>query len=230
MQSLQMQEPLRGLFSQSRLLTLDFAQIGPDTPQSQNIQHFFEDNQHQGIDPKLPEQRQAFNNRVLDETGARYLVSRYGEDRASMLAGSSIAQDGRTLHLGIDIFCRDLETVYAPCDGEIIAAGQEPQGHSFGYYIVFKPTDQDHYLFFGHLSAAPKSMGLVKAGARIGQLGDFADGENGGWSRHLHIQLFRDPPLAHAELLGYSTARNFAENSIKYPNPMQLFPDWQLAE
>lgn len=220
-------EPLTGLFTQSRWLTLDFAAIGKDTPSSQNIKLFFEECRQAGLDPTTPKQRQRFNNRVLTETGARYLVSRYGEDRVAMLAGSSIANESRTLHLGVDIFCRDLETVYAPCDGEIIASGREPQGHSFGHYAVLKPTDANYYVFFGHLSAQPPKRGLVRAGDKIGQLGDFTNGENGDWSRHLHIQLFRDAPLSESSLIGYSTATDFPENSQRYPNPMQLFPDWR---
>ena len=134
-------EPLQGLFASSRWLTLDFANINPATPNSQNIQQFFAQCEAQGINPRLPEQRQRFNNRVLDETGARYLVSRYGENRQAMLAGSAIAKEGRTLHLGVDVFCRDQETIYAPASGEIIATGREPQGHSFGHYL-FVPKHQ----------------------------------------------------------------------------------------
>lgn len=220
-------EPLQGMFASSRLLTLDFARIPADTPDTQNIQRFFEQCLTEGVDPKAPEQRQRFNDRVLAQTGARYLVSRYGEDRAAMLAGSSIADDGRTLHLGVDVFCRDQETVYAPCDGEVVATGREPQGHSFGYYLVFKPDDQDLYVFFGHLSADPPiRRGHVEAGQALARLGDYVGGENGGWSRHLHIQLFRDPPLSEAALIGYSTVADFAVNSQKYPDPMQLFPNW----
>jgi murein DD-endopeptidase MepM/ murein hydrolase activator NlpD len=221
-------EPLQGLFTSSRWLTLDFANINPATPSSQNIQQFFAECEQQGINPRLPEHRQRFNNRVLDETGARYLVSRYGEDRSAMLAGSSIASERRTLHLGIDIFCRDQETVFAPSAGEIVATGREPQSHSFGHYLVFKPDGSDTYIFFGHLSAEPPlRRGRVDAGQAIARLGDYANGENGDWSRHLHIQLFQHPPLSELDLIGYSTKESFRKNSQRYPNPMTLFPTWR---
>lgn len=221
-------EVLAGMFDTSRWLTLDFSQISPDTPDSQNIRRFFEECRRNGLDPTSAKQRQWFNDRVLRETGSRYLVSRYGEDRSAMLAGSQIAAEGRTLHLGVDIFCRDQESVYAPCDGEVIASGREPQGHSFGYYLVFKPTHLDIYLLFGHLSAEPPIMrGQVNAGQAIARLGDYVGGENGGWSRHLHLQLFTKPPLGEANLIGYSSRADFAENQRHYPDPMGLFPDWQ---
>jgi murein DD-endopeptidase MepM/ murein hydrolase activator NlpD len=147
-----------------------------------------------------------------------------------MLAGSSIADEGRTLHLGIDIFCRDLETVYSPCDGEIVQTGREPQGHSFGHYIIIKPTGVDYYIFFGHMSADQPHLGPVSAGDTLGSLGDFTNGENGDWSRHLHIQLFRDLPSDANNLIGYSTAKNFSENQLRYPNPSQLFPQLESQE
>ena len=222
--------PLEELFTRSRWLTLDFAHIREDIPDSQNIQRFFEQCAREGTDPTFPEQRQAFNDQLLAETGARYLVSRYGEDRAAMLAGSSIAREGRTLHLGIDIFCRDQETVYAPCDGEVIASGREPQEHSFGHYLVFKPADQDIYLFFGHLSAEPPiRRGLVTAGQPLARLGDHVSGENGGCSRHLHLQLFSRTPIGQADLIGYSHRTDFETNQRLYPDPMSLFPHWQPA-
>jgi len=221
------QELLPELFSRSRWLTLDFDNINPETPRSQNIQVFFDECSASGVNPRAPEQRQLFNNRVLDETGARYLVSRYGEDRSSMLAGSSIAREGRTLHLGVDVFCRDQEVVSAPCNGEVIASGREPQAHSFGHYLVFKPDDANIYLFFGHLSAEPPiRRGQVSAGQAIARIGDYIDGENGGWSRHVHIQVFRNPPISESELVGYSSIADFDGNSQKYPNPMQFFQEW----
>lgn len=223
-------EPLEELFTRSRWLTLDFSNISPDIPASQNIQAFFEACRRAGIDPKAPEQRQQFNNKVLEETNTRYLVSRYGEDRSAMLAGSAIAQEGRTLHLGVDVFCRDLETVYAPCDGEIIAVGKEPENHSFGHYAVLKPYDTPHYLFFGHLSTRLPSLGQIRAGDAIGQVGDFHNGENGGWSRHLHLQVFRRAPLSETELIGYSTGADFAKNARLYPSPMTLFSEWHPTQ
>ena len=218
-------EPLPELFTRATLLTLDFNNINPGTHAAYNIEHFFEQCQRNGKDPTLAEQRQSFNNSMLDATKSRYLVSQYGEDRAAMLAGSRIAKERRTIHLGVDVFCRDLEAVYSPCSGKIVQVGREPGGHSFGNYVIIKPDDADYFLFFGHMSAQQPRLGRVRAGQKIGTIGDYLDNENGGWSRHLHIQLFRTLPSNNDELIGYSSQPDFAHNQYLYPNPCEYWPE-----
>jgi len=224
-----MHEPLEGLFTSSRLLILDFADIPAGTPPEESMQQFFADCERQGVNPRLPEQRQAFNNRLLERTGARYLVSRYGEDRVAMLKGSKIAKQGRTLHMGIDVFCRDLETVYAPCDGDIIRTGQEPEDHSYGYYLVLRPHKMPSIaFFFGHLSSELPGLGPVRGGRPIARLGDFTAHENGGWSRHLHIQIVKTLPPEPRTPDGYASRKQFPQASQDCPNPMPYFPEWQV--
>lgn len=221
-------EPLENLFSKSRLLILDFNDISPNTKTVENISLYFRECLKKGVDPKLPENRQKFNNSMLNSTGARYLVSRYGENRASMLAGSSISKENRTIHLGIDIFCKNLETVYAPFDGDIVISGNEPENHSFGYYLILKPQDKSlPFFFFGHLSANTIKLGKVKAGDPIAVLGDFINHENGGWSRHLHLQAINDFDPNNIPL-GYSSIDKFKELSKMYPDPLKYFPSWDI--
>ena len=222
-----MHEPLQNLYTSSKLLILDFNQIPARSPDDENIQHFFHDCEANDIDPKLPINRQRFNDQLLAKWNVRYLISRYGEDRRAMLAGSRIAKEGRTIHLGVDIFCRDLETVYAPCDGEIVRSGQEPQSHSFGYYLILKPANPELPCFFmGHLSSAITKAKTVKAGEPIAHLGDFHHDENGGWSRHLHLQTIRELPSEGTVPLGYSSNGRFDERDRNsYPDPVPYFPE-----
>ncbi len=224
--------PLKDLFTKSKLLILNFDELTPSVPPEENIALYFQACETQGVNPRLPENRQKFNNSMLRKTGVHYLVSRYGEDRHSMLTGSEIAREGRVLHLGVDIFCEDLEQVYAPCDGRIVRSEQEHGSHSFGHYLILKP-DQAHlpYLFLGHLSAELPSEGdECKAGQPIARLGDFVDNENGGWSRHLHLQMLTElPPVGEAPI-GYSTKADFAANAEKFPDPMPYFPDWVIRQ
>ena len=208
------------LFTKSEIMILDFNQIPSDTPDYKNIKLFFEKSRASEKDPRLPENRQEFNNNFLDKAGLRYLISRYGEDRIEMLKGSKIVEEGRTIHLGIDIFSKNLEPVYSPCDGEIVATGFEEGGHSFGHFIILKPDSKvsENYIFLGHLSKDLPSKGHVKKGQKIAQLGDCVDGENGGWSRHLHIQLLRDLPKDNNIPHGYSSKENFAQKTLEYPD------------
>lgn len=178
-----LRKPLPELFTRSKLMTLDFSQILSGAPEAENIEAFFRDCEAKGVNPRLPQNRQQFNNRMLGATGTRYLVSRYGEDRSAMLTGSQIAAEGRNLHMGIDIFSRDLPT-----------------------------------------------LGRIEAGEPIATLGDYHDNENGGWSRHLHLQIITALPPEGETPIGYSTKETFNENSHRFPDPMQFFPQWQLAK
>lgn len=99
--------------------------------------------------------KQKFNKKFIDVSGKRYLISRYGEDRIEMLRGSKIAKEGRIIHLGIDIFSKNLEVVYAPFDAEIIKVGREEGNHSFGHYIILQ-TDSSitkNYIFLAFASS-----------------------------------------------------------------------------
>lgn len=205
-------------------MILDFNQIPTETPDYKNIKLFFEESQKLGVDPKLPENRQKFNNTFLDKTNKRYLISRYAENRIEMLKGSKIAEEGRTYHLGIDIFSKNLESIYAPCDGEIVAYDKEEGNHSFGNFLVFKPnsTLTENYIFLGHLSSDKSQLGSVRRGDRIAKLGDYMNGENGGWSRHVHVQLLSILPENIFSIPGYSTKEKLNESHIKYPDPSFL--------
>lgn len=222
-------EPLRDLFFNSKELILDFSKIPHSTPKLEDISIFFSESKSIGIDPKLPENRQNFNNRVLESSGFRYLVSGYLENRGSMIEGSEIMNEGRYLHLGIDIFSKNLETIYSPCDGRIVEIGLEPEDHSFGNYLILQPNDQTlPYIFFGHLDSSKKNLGPVKTGNVIAKTGDFLNSENGGWSRHLHLQMLRKKPKVGEAPPGYTSLDSLEESKVDYPDPLKYFEKWKI--
>jgi len=221
-------EPLQGLFSSSKRLVLDFTKINSDAPVNENFEKIFLEYKAGGLNPRKPENRQLINNKLLDETGFRYLIGQYGEDRTAMLADTPAGKEGRVMHMAIDVFSKDLEPVFSPCNGEIIKGSYEPGFGEYGNYIIIRPDGADFYFFFGHLSSDRPSIGRVSKGQQIVRLGDYAENENGGWSRHLHIQMLTEPPVDGTTPDGYSTKGDFAANSIKYPNPLDYFPEWQL--
>lgn len=199
------------------LMILDFNEIAEDMPDHKNIKKYFETCRQQGLNPKLAQQRQAFNDRFLEQEHVKYLIGRYQEDRVEMLRGSAIEKEGRTIHLGLDIFSKHTETVYTPQDGVVLHVGYEPQEFSYGNYIIIQ---YDGFCgFFGHMGPELSQVGTkLKAGDIIGRLGNHE--ENGGWSIHLHLQILKefekDPP-------GYSTKENLRDWAIKYPNPSEFF-------
>lgn len=222
-------EPLEELFTRSRKIILDFSELTDVLPRDQNIEQYFKKSLASGVNPRLPENRQRFNNTVLARTGSRYLIGGYGEDRIAMLADTPAGKQGRTIHMAIDIFSKDIEPVYAPCDGEIIRSDYEEGFGEYGNYIFFKPNERDFYVFFGHLSADKIGTGSVKKGQVIAQLGDYTDNENGGWSRHLHLQIVTQLPLEGKTPDGYSTKEEFEANAKIYPDPMDYFLEWKIV-
>lgn len=219
--SLSIHEILPQVFTRSMVVILEFDQIPDDLPDDQNMRQFYDTCHAQGSNPRLAENRQRFNNQVLQKTNKRYLIGRYGEDRKAMLTGTKIAKEGRTYHLGIDIFCKDLEPVFAPCDGEIVAAGKDEGAYTFGYYVIFKPDPKvmPQHMLFAHLSKDVPPLGQVKGGKQFATLGDFINDENGSWSRHLHVQLLAEPPADNQLPPGYSSKEDLAKNTSKYPDP-----------
>ena len=209
------------LATQSAILYLDFQQIPADLPDYQNIQKYFADCEAQGINPRSPENRQRFNNNFLQHSGKRYLIGRYGEDRIEMLRGSKIAAEGRSIHLGLDIFTKDCDPILAPCAGEVVATGQQAGKNTFGYYLIFQPDPEvmTEFIFLGHLSKELPQLGQVEAGQQLATLGDYVDDENGGWSRHVHVQLMTKLPPAGTQPRGYSTKQDMQHYLTEYPDP-----------
>ncbi len=218
-------EILPELRRRSEVLYLDFKDIPSHYPAYKNIQLFFERCQQEGLNPRLPEHRQRFNNEFLERTGGRYLIGRYLEDRIEMLRGSSIAEEGRTLHLGIDLFSRDLEPVFTPYNGIIARTGREPGPYGYGnYLIVDHQTKRNQwYSFFGHLSHQLPSPGrAVQRGEQIAVLGDFSNNENGGWSRHLHYQLLTELPPEGETPQGYCRKEDVEKCQERFPDPRMV--------
>lgn len=222
-----MNEFLPQVFEQSRQVILDLAKITPDTPEYLNIKRYFEECETQGVNPRDPARRQAFNDRAIELSGYTYLIGAYAEDRLSMLKDTAIAREGRTYHMGIDIFCAGQPPVFAPCDGEVIRRGFEQGFGGYGNYLLFQ-AHTGELLLFGHLASGLHATGRVRQGETLGYVGDFKNGENGGWSRHLHLQQFRTLPPDGQTPDGYSSAENLGVLIEEFPDPRSLFPNWKI--
>jgi hypothetical protein len=229
---MKLSEPLRDVFTSSKVITLDFDHIAEDIPDYENIQLFFEQTIRNGLNPRLPEQRQAFNDRLLQRSGYKYLIGQYGEDRKSMLADTRAGKDGRTIHMAIDIFSSQLDPVYSPCDGNIVRSDCEEGFGEFGNYLIIEPAERNPennlYIFLGHLSVDKAPVGPVDEGQHIANLGDYIGNENGGWSRHTHLQILKILPEEGFAPDGYVTRDDFARAQEIFPNPLEYFEGWQI--
>jgi len=139
---------------------------------------------------------------AMREAGVRVAIGRYDEPRllysSPLFAGAeSPLDERRTIHLGLDIFCDAGTPVHAPLRGTVHAFAYNPASLDYGGVVILQHTTDDGTEFFslyGHLSRASlteMTVGqVVEHGEPFATLG--APDENGGWTPHLHLQLFTD--------------------------------------
>jgi 4-aminobutyrate aminotransferase-like enzyme/Ser/Thr protein kinase RdoA (MazF antagonist) len=141
-------------------------------------------------------------NAAMRDAGVNVAIGRYDEPRllysSPLFAGTEGPLDERrTIHLGLDIFADAGTPVFAPLRGVVHAFAYNPAALDYGGVIILRHETDDGTPFFslyGHLSRASlsnmKTGQAVDRGAQLATLG--APDENGGWTPHLHLQLFTD--------------------------------------
>ena len=123
----------------------------------------------------------------------KYLEPRLIYTSENFYENSDKNSNRRTIHLGIDVFCKKNTKVFCPYHGEVVLVDNCQERLDYGGFIVLKHFTNNKSCFFslfGHLD--PKSINLkvgqkVKKGKKIGKIGN--NKVNGGWEPHLHIQL-----------------------------------------
>ena len=103
----------------------------------------------------------------------------------------------RTVHLGIDLYKRSGEPVYAPFAGSVYSIQNNTAPLDYGPTIILEHhTDEGDrfYTLYGHLrpdSLNGLEIGLpIEKGQQIARIG--VPETNGGWPPHLHFQIILD--------------------------------------
>jgi 4-aminobutyrate aminotransferase-like enzyme/Ser/Thr protein kinase RdoA (MazF antagonist) len=147
----------------------------------------------------------ALTRRIEDlcrETGATVAIGRYDEARLIYTApifkaGEGPLAEGRTIHIGQDLFLPAGTAVYAPLPGTVHAFANNAARQDFGPVLILRHQTEEgdvFYTLYGHLSEeslAGLAVGqAVGQGEKIGEIGSAA--VNGGWTAHLHFQIIVD--------------------------------------
>jgi peptidoglycan LD-endopeptidase LytH len=106
------------------------------------------------------------------------------------------AEEGRCIHLGVDIWADALTPVYAPLPGVVQSMAFNDNFGDYGPTIILR-HELDGIVFhtlYGHLTLG-SLQGIaegdrIQAGQPIGGIGNYP--ENGHWPPHLHFQLITD--------------------------------------
>ena len=131
--------------------------------------------------------------RIMFQSGTRWSVSGYLENRATILRNyPQMVIEGRFYHLGIDINVPCGTKLFAPYDCEVVVSDYEEGQGNYGGLTVLKCGIQSAgmvYLLFGHLN--PEKLPCVGArlaqGMEFAQIGDMT--QNGNWFYHTHLQV-----------------------------------------
>ena len=140
--------------------------------------------------------------REMEDAGSALGIGRYNEARLIYTADAfkvetDTAPEYRTVHLGLDLFARPGQPVYAFMDGRIHSVQNNDAHQDYGPTLILShetDTGIPFYSLYGHLAATSLDAlepGMpVSAGQPLGTIGTWA--ENGGWAPHLHLQLITD--------------------------------------
>jgi murein DD-endopeptidase MepM/ murein hydrolase activator NlpD len=150
-----------------------------------------------------------------------FSVGGYNEVRPDTYE-SDLFEEGRNIHIGIDIGAPVGTAVHAFADGFIESFGYNAAQGDYGHTLVTGHRIGDTLLFalHGHLDAASTSgwrrgQEIVR-GAVIGHLG--AEHENGGWPSHVHFQLAWQRPDTH-DMPGVVSRAELNQALLDHPDP-----------
>lgn len=154
-------------------------------------------------------------------------IGQYNEKRSNMYE-TSLFQDGRDIHMGVDIWANAGEPVFSFDNGHVVYMRDNNQPGNYGPTIIIKyrPENTDLYALYGHLSRESLRMvsigQKIRKGQQIAELG--VPKVNGGWEPHLHFQLSVEDP-GEADMPGVVTDENRKKALEMYPDPRLVLGD-----
>jgi len=180
-----------------------------------------------GVD--MRDQR-SFQQILEEKMGAEYSwgVAAYLENRDTLLADCpQMVEEGRFIHLGLDIIVGLGTPLHTPLDGVVAESGYESGEGNYGSFVLLRhesPYFEPFYSFYGHLrrESLPPAGKILPAGQAFAEIGDFH--ENGNWFYHTHLQVItlKGLKLGYASK-GYCAAKDLAEMNEICPSPIPLF-------
>lgn len=165
------------------------------------------------------------------QTKARVLYGGYLENR--MLYDdkerfTSIRNEARTIHLGVDFWCSEHTSVHAVYEGYIHSYHNNLGYGNYGATILIQHAYKNMYWYslYGHLSLdslKDKIVGnQVATGEQIGFLGEKE--ENGGYEPHLHFQLIHNLQAYVGDYPGVSSKSDLEFYKQNCPDPLSILP------
>lgn len=166
---------------------------------------------------------------VLTNNNSKYGIGGYSEHREIYKRSNHFdeQEEGRCIHLGIDIWTKAGTPIHAPFNGKVHSFKDNNNYGDYGPTIILEHKI-DNYTFFtlyGHLD--PEDLNrfkigqVIKASEVVGITGNFP--ENGNWPPHLHFQIINDLNGSTGDYPGVCTKRESPIYLKNCPDPTVLF-------
>lgn len=147
------------------------------------------------VDVNNTKEFDAYVQQQMQAHKASVAIGRYNEDRELFYSGAELfaGENPRTIHLGIDLYCKAGTPVFAPLDGKVHSFADNANFRDYGPTVILEHSldGVTFYTLYGHLGAESlngKHVGqVIKAGQQVATVGDFPI--NGDWPPHLHFQI-----------------------------------------
>jgi murein DD-endopeptidase MepM/ murein hydrolase activator NlpD len=171
-------------------------------------------------------------DKTMADAGTGFAFGRWAEPRELYRTShfASDAGEDRTIHIGLDLFCRAGTAVQTPLDGVVEYVANNERELDYGPMLILRHTDaagEDFYTLYGHLSldtldrVSPGQT--VAAGEQIASVGE--PPANGNWPPHLHFQLIKDLLGLGVDFPGVALKSQQEYWLDLSPSPASFFPE-----
>ncbi|MCH2233836.1 MAG: peptidoglycan DD-metalloendopeptidase family protein [Crocinitomicaceae bacterium] len=161
----------------------------------------------------------------IDANNVEFAIGGYLEKRNLYKRFNQFNEDNRDNHLGIDIWSKKQEKLYAPIDAEVVVSFWHEIPGDYGGVIILKHLHENMtvHSLYGHLdnhSIKENPLGKkIKQGEIFARLGEF--NENGNWPIHLHFQLIFKEEISGNNFPGVCSDDEIEKYKNLCPNPIE---------
>lgn len=173
----------------------------------------------------------ALIDQEMAAAGTNFAFGRWAEPRElysnEHFAGN--ADESRTIHMGVDLFCKPGTPVHAPLGGVVAHVANNDRELDYGPLVIVRHTSDDGEFFtlYGHLSLDTlqrvQAGQPVVAGDRIAAVGE--PPTNGNWPPHLHFQIINDLLNYNVDFPGVALRSERDYWLDLSPSPARFFPE-----
>jgi murein DD-endopeptidase MepM/ murein hydrolase activator NlpD len=173
----------------------------------------------------------ALIDQEMSAAGTNFAFGRWAEPRElysnAHFAGD--ADESRTIHMGVDLFCKPGTPVHSPLDGVVAHVANNDRELDYGPLVIVRHKDDtgEFFTLYGHLSLDTlqrvQAGQSVVAGDQIASVGE--PPTNGNWPPHLHFQIINDLLDHGIDFPGVALRSEQAYWLDLSPSPARFFPE-----